>query len=208
MTLRSQTTIVSSEEQSSAPDRTQHPRRWLTLLGAVLAAGFVGLVIQSAHNAAVPVGGAAPTNGMSMAAGFTTSIAVTMNDIDGRSVNLPGRRPGVIVFIKADGACQSCIAASRVAAEAVRRTGGGATLTVLSVDSATTRESFQAFARSIGNPPARYVIDDRSGRLSSLLGATTLAGLVVYDARGHIVARPTANASQVQRALRGAGMPG
>jgi hypothetical protein len=145
---------------------------------------------------------------MSMAAGSTTSIAVTMNDIDGQTVSLPGRRPGVIVFIKADGSCQSCIAASRVAADAVRRAGGHATLTVLSIDSATTREALEGFARSAGDPPARYVIDDRSGRLSSMLGASTLAGLVVYDASGHIVGRPTANAGQVQRALRRAGTPG
>lgn len=208
MTLRSQTTIASSEERSSAPDRTQRPRRSLTLLGVVLAAGFVGLVILSAHNAAVPVGGAGPTNGMSMAAGSTTSIAVTMNDIDGHSVSLPGRRPGVIVFIKADGTCQSCIAASRVAAEAVRRTGGRATLTVLSLDSATSREALEGFAHSAGDPPARYVIDDRSGTLSSMMGASTLAGLVVYDARGHIVGRPAANAGQVRRALRRAGTAG
>ena len=169
-------------------------------MAALLAAGFVSSVILSAHNAAVPVGGTSPSV-MSMTAGAVTSIAITTRDVDGRPISLPGGRAGIIVFIKADGSCQSCIAASRLAADAIERTGGRAALTIVSVDSATSREQIQAFARSAGQPPARYVVDNRSGSLSPMLGASMLAGLVVYDARGRIVGRPDATDAQVQHAL-------
>jgi len=133
-------------------------------------------------------------------------ISVTMRDADGRSLQLPGGRPGVIAFVNAGANCQSCVLAVRAAAQALRRAGGGGALTVISVDPATSREQLKAFARLTAHPTARYAIDDRNGRLTSILGASGLASLEVYDARGRIIARPEAVDAQLTTALGRAGL--
>lgn len=140
-----------------------------------------------------------------MAGGGETQIAITMRDADGRSFRLPGGRPGVLAFVNAASSCQSCVAAVQIAALALRHAGSGG-LTVVSVDPATSRDELKSFARLTGHPTARYVIDDRNGRLTSLLGATGLASLEVYDTRGRIVGRPEAVAAQLTAALKRAGL--
>lgn len=203
----------ASEQPRDQPTRAQAPnvpdpprrhRRWWVLLGAIATAGFVLAVIVSARNSAVPVGASGSSSGISMGTGG--QIAVALRDADGRSFQLPGGRPGVLAFVNAAANCQSCVAAVRAAAQALRRAGGKGALTVVSTDPATSRDELKAFARLTAHPPARYVIDDRNGRLISLLGAVGLASLEVYDARGRIVARPEAVAAQLAPALKRAGL--
>ncbi len=161
---------------------------------------FLVLVVVSTRNAAVPVG-AAGSPGMSMSTGANPMVQLMLRDVNGRSLRLPGNRPGIAVFVNARG-CDPCIAAVRVAARAIRSAHGQAALTVINVDSRTSRDDVAAFARAAGRPAARYVVDDPTGTLASTLGATDLAGMIVYDARGRVVARPSPVLTQLVRALQ------
>lgn len=128
-------------------------------------------------------------------------VQITMRDVDGRPVHLPTGRPGVVVFVEARG-CEQCVAATRAATSAVRRAGGRAALTVVSLASTTTRTDVAAFAESAGRPLARYVVDDRNGSIATMLDASGLAETLVYDSEGDIVARPEPDVPQLARALR------
>jgi len=105
------------------------------------------------------------------------------------------------VFVVAHG-CRPCVDSVRAAARAVLRSGASMDLTVVSVDSATDRRAVAGFARAAGSPSARYVIDDRSGSLASMFGASGLGTTIVYDARGVVVARSPATAGALSRDLR------
>lgn len=183
------------EPRSSAGAR----RRWWAIGGVLVTAAFVAWVVLSARSASVPVGGSMPD----MATG-TGRFAVTMRDVSDRAVRLPGGRPAVVVVSYARD-CASCVGAVRAARDAVRAAADRAQLVVVMADAGTSRGDVGAFARSVGRSPARYVIDDRSGGLASMLGASGLASAVVYDARGRVVARPQASASDIAAALRRAG---
>jgi len=200
---------VFGDETSSAegpPDRGERvPRRraWVAL-GAAVVIGFVVLVVTSTRQAAVPVGASGAMSGMSMPMGASGRLALTMRDVENRALRLPDGRPGIAVFVETGG-CGTCVEAVRAAARAVRRSGETAALIVVSIDSGTSRGAVAAFARAAGQPAARYVLDDRNGSLASMFGASGLGAAVVYDARGGIVARPSATAAGLARALRRAG---
>ncbi len=133
----------------------------------------------------------------------TSRLALTMWDVDDRTVRVPDGRPGIVVFASATN-CGSCVSGTRLARDVIQRVAPQAQLVVVMVDSATGRGDITAFARSVGPSPARYVLDDRNGRLVSMLSASALGGAVVYDALGRIVARLDAGAPQLLAALRGA----
>ena len=129
-------------------------------------------------------------------------MALAMRDVDDRTVRLPDGRPGVVVFASATN-CAACISETRAALNAIRRVASRGQLVVVMVDSATGRGEIAAFARSVGPSPARYVVDDRNGRLVSMLGASDLGGAVVYDTLGRTVARLDSSGSQlIAAALR------
>ena len=113
-------------------------------------------------------------------------VHLQAHDVTGRRVRLPGGRPGAIVFVEARG-CARCVATVRAADRALRRLRSSLALTVVAVDSTTTRADVETFARSAGNPRASYLVDDRNGGLASLVGATALGRAVVYDVRGAVV---------------------
>ena len=177
------------------------PRRTLWAIGAgVTVVVFVAVVVMSTRSASVPVGASAPTSGMSgMAMG--AHPAMTLRDLSNRTVRLPGAHVSVVVFAEAR-ACASCVSAVRAARDAIRQATARVQLVVVFVDSATTREDAEAFARSVGRSPARYVIDDRNGGVASMLGASSLGDVVVYDAGGRVVAHPDASAGAIGAALR------
>ena len=185
-------------EEPQPADATARRSGGWALAGLAVMVAFVASVVLSTESSSVPVGASDSMPGMSMGDG---RLAVTVRDLDDRTVRLPGGRSGVVVFAEARG-CDSCIAAARAARDAVRSTGARAQLIVLMVDAATARGDVAAFARSVGRSPARYVIDDRTGGLSSMVGATGLGGTVVYDADGQIVAHPGPGAYQLAAALR------
>lgn len=134
-----------------------------------------------------------------MSTGRNEPMRVTMRDVDGRPVRLPGGRPGVVVFVTAP-RCEGCIGTVRIAADAARR--ARAAVTVVAVESTTSRSDVATFAKSVRRSAARYVIDDRQGTLATLLGGLGVGGAVVYDARGALVARPEADPAQLRKALR------
>ena len=193
---------MSIAEPSEEPDpppvaagrRTR--RIWGTVI-AVIAVGFVVVVVTSTAQDAVPVG---DMGGMQMQdMGDGSGMQMSMRDVDGRVVRVPDGRPGVAVFIT-PGNCAECVDAVRAAARAVRRARQSAQLLVVSLDAATSRRDIAAFARTAGSPRARYVIDDRDGSLASMFKISTLGGAVVYDARGKIVGHP-ATAAQIGHVL-------
>lgn len=136
-----------------------------------------------------------------MSPGDTGTLNLAMRDVNNRLVRIPDGRPGVAVFVLARG-CRPCVGSVRAAARAVLRSGASMDLTVVSVDSATDRRAVAGFARATGSPSARYVIDDRSGSLTSMFGASELGTKIVYDARGVVVARSPATAGALSRDLR------
>jgi hypothetical protein len=173
--------------------------RWWGMAGAGAVAAFVAAVVLSTGSSSVPVGASDSMDGMSMPMG-NGRLAVTMRDVDGETVRLPGGQPGVVVFADARN-CGLCVAAARAASDALRRTVR-AQLTVVMADSTTSREDVAAFSRGVGRSPARYVVDDRNASLASMFGDMLLGGAIVYDAHGEVVARPDARSDLLTRALR------
>lgn len=166
----------------------------------VATVGFLVALVVATRNAVVPVGGSGVSTGSLRGA----TLRLAMRDVSGRTLRLPGGRPGVVLFVQAQG-CPPCVEAVRSGARAVRSTGGHARLVVIEVDSQTTRGEVAAFARAAGQPPARYVVDDRIGTLAATFGASAFDTAVVYDGHGHVVARPWTTSEQLARALRLAG---
>jgi hypothetical protein len=192
---------VSAPPETSAPRPSDAgPSQWLWGVGALVVLGFIVLVVSSARQAAVPVGVSGGMSGMSMPdARGGAGMRMSMRDIDGRAVRIPDGRPGVVVFVESR-SCAACVGAVRATARALRPERSAVALTVVNVDSATTRGEVTAFARRAGEPRARYVVDDRNGSLASMFGASGLGAAVVYDAGGKVVSRP-ASAAGVARAL-------
>ena len=123
--------------------------------------------------------------GMSM--GSAGAVHLSARDvIDGRRVSLPGGKPGAIVFVEAQG-CSTCVSVVRAANRAMTRLRSPLDLTVIDVDYTATPDDLRAFARSAGNPRARYMVDDRNGGIATMVGATALGRAVIYDARGQVV---------------------
>lgn len=112
-------------------------------------------------------------------------LALTRRDVDGREVRLPGGRPGVVVVANAC-RCDAWRSAVREGRDALTRSVAGAQLIVVMGDAPTTRPDVAAFARSIGSSPARYVIDDRNGSLTSMLREGQLGDALVYDRSGRV----------------------
>lgn len=197
------TTTRDGVDPPPGGEPSRRPRRWGVLTTAVVVVvAFVAVVALSTRSSSVPVGASGSMPGMAMG-GMSTApggdrLAVTMRDLDDRTVRLPGGRPDVVVFAEARG-CDACVAAARAA---VRRTGARAQLIVVMADSATGREDVAVFARAVGRSAAHYVIDDRGGSLATMLGAPGLGRAVVYDARGRILARSDGRARQLVAALR------
>lgn len=176
--------------------------RWWTV--AVLAIGVtIGVaIVRSSMSSSVPVGASGPGSmpGMSMPAqGGGDRLELTMRDVEGRELRLPGGRPSVVVVANA-GRCDTCRNAARAARDGLRRSAA-AQLIVVMADVTTTRPQVAAFARSVGLPAARYVIDDRNGGLSSTIGGQ-LGETIVYDRRGRVVARLEPGSRQLAGALR------
>ena len=194
-----------SEEPDPPPAAAGRRTRtiWGTII-ALIAIGFVVVVVTSTAQDAVPVG---DMGGMQMEGmGSGSGMQMSMRDVDGRVVHVPDGRPGVAVFITL-GNCAECVDAVRAAARAVGRARQSAQLLVVSLDSATSRSDIAAFARTAGSPGARYVIDDRNGSLASMFNVTAVGGAVVYDATGQIVGHP-ASAAQIGQILARARPPG
>ena len=200
---------MSNAEPSDAPDPppVAADRRTRTIWGAVIAViavGFVVLVLTSTGQDAVPVG---DMGGMQMQdMGNGSGMQMSMRDVDGRAVRVPDGRPGVAVFITPAN-CAECADAVRAAARAVGRARQSAQLLVVSLDSATSRRDIAEFTRTAGSPGARYVIDDRNGSLASMFKVTAVGGAVVYDATGQIVGHPV-SAAQIGQILARARPPG
>ena len=193
-------TTGPESEGDAAPAR-RSPWSTIAVIAIVIAVGVA--IVRSAVSSSVPVGasGGGSMPGMSMPQGGGDRLALTMRDGDGREVRLPGGRPGIIVVANA-GRCDACRNAVRAARDAVVSSAVGAQLIVLMGDVATTRAEVAAFARSIGSSPARYVIDDRNGALTSMLGVGQLGDVVVYDRSGRVVARPEPESPRLVSALR------
>jgi len=167
----------------------------------VLAAvAFLLVIVLSAMNSAVPVGGAGMP-GMPMGGGERNRVALELRDVSGRPLRLPGGRPGVVVFADVKNRAQ-CVAGARAAARAAAGAGGGVRAAVILVDATTSRGQADAFARAVGVPGARYVVHDRNSTLVSMLDVEGTQSGLVYDARGRVVAGPPASEPALRAGLR------
>lgn len=140
--------------------------------------------------------------GMAMPMGNGDAMTMTVRDIEGRRLTIPDGRPGIAVFVEPRG-CDPCAGAVRDARDAASR--HGASLIVVGIDAGTSRGAMRRFARAMDAPWAHYVIDDRNGHLASMMDAPGLGGIVVFDRRGQVVARPEPTATALAGALRRAG---
>lgn len=186
-----------TERDAASPRRSP----WPTIAVIALIVAVAVAVGRSAISSSVPVGAAGP--GSSLPRGDADRLALTMRDVDGREVRLPDGRPGVVVVANA-GRCDACRNAVRAARDAVARLAADAQLIVVMGDASTTRPEVAAFARSVGSPPAYFVIDDRNSGLTSMLRVGQLGDAVVYDRGGRVVARPEPGSRQLISALRSA----
>jgi len=181
--------LTPSQGQAGEAHARRPPRsRWWWALAAALAVGFLVILVVTTEQAAVPVGGSAATPGMAMPSSSATRIELTMRDVADRALRIPDGRPGVAVFVQASG-CPNCVQAVRTAARALAQTRPSATLLVIAVDSSTSRSALAAFARSAGEPSARYAVDDRNSTLANVFGASMLGEAVVFGAGGQVVER-------------------
>jgi len=128
-------------------------------------------------------------------------LAISLRDVDGRPVRIPGGRPGVIVFAEAR-RCGSCVSAARTARDAARAIAPRAQVVVVMLKANTSRASVNAFARSVGPGPARYVVDTSSSRVAAMFDVATLGSSVVYDARGRVVADLQPGSREIAASLR------
>jgi len=192
---------AGADERALAQPQTPRHARWRALGGVLVAAAivaFVASVVLSTPSASVPVGASGSMSAMTMG---PNRLAITMRDVSNLEVRLPGGRPGVVIFAAAR-RCDLCVSAVRAARDAVRQHGDRAQLIVVMNDSATSRADIRAFDRSVGQAPARYVIDDRNNGVASMLGASSLGGVLVYDAQGRVVAHPQATSRRIVAALK------
>lgn len=184
-----------SPAPADLPPRSRSRSRLTALITVAVIGAFAIVLVVSAQRAAVPVGSGGGMSGMSMARG--SGMRMTLRDVSGRSVRIPGGRPGAVVFVEVTG-CRDCVRLVRAATRLSRR--GGGQVVVLAIDSGSTRAQLQAFARAAGRPPARYVVDDRNGSVASMFDAQSIGSAVVYDERGRVVGRPS-SVAELRRAL-------
>ena len=193
-----------SEGTGELPVRRRRRSQWWWALGAAATIGFLVMLILTTERAAVPVGGSAATPGMAMAGSSANRLDLTMRDAAGRSLQIPDGHPGLAVFVQTSG-CRSCVQAVRTAARALAQTRPVGVLVVIAVDASTSRSALAAFARSAGEPAARYVVDDRTSTLANVFGASALGEVVAYNKMGQIVERTgTPISSELARAPTGA----
>lgn len=191
---------LEDEGLEASSDGGQSRTRWPAIGGFLVAVAivtFVMSVVRSTPSASVPVGASDAMPGMAMKA---KRLSLTMRDIADRPVRIPGRGASIVVAAEAR-QCRPCVTAVRQARDAVRQARPRAQLIVVMLDASTGRGDVEAFAQSIGSGPMRYVIDDRAGALASMLGVSSLADAVVYDARGRAVAHPSPVVREMAAAL-------
>lgn len=164
----------------------------ITIAGVVVAA-FVGLVVVSAtrstsknaNGAGAGAVSAAPTGG----AGVGGRVApLRLENIAGGAVSLPKPgRPGALFFSVSG--CTACIPSAQALGTLIKsRLGSRADAVYISMDPQDSPQFMRERRASIGDPPYPFAID-RSGELVTQYRVQQLGTVVIYDARGRIVAR-------------------
>lgn len=196
---------LASGANRAAP-LTPAQKRNRTLATVLLIVGLVGGLAFSTVRQTTPAGGGASTmGGMNMVGSNAGMVGVTLRDIDGRKLVLPGETPGVVMFMARRG-CPACVTIARGLARAATDVKPRLSLTLVGVDAIETREDFRAFDRAAGGLDARYALDDRSGSVAGQFGAREAGTVVVYDRSGMIRERVPpgpGQAAAVERAVHG-----
>lgn len=158
---------------------TQRRRRLVaTVLG--LGALVTGLVITTAGEG-VP-SGATSMSGMDMGQGINGQD-ITLQDIDGRSLTLPGGKAGAVMFMATRG-CGGCIETARALDAAARALDPPLPVTVISVDTEETKGDFERFDQEAGGLDVRYALDDASGSIANHFGVRELNTVLAYSDQG------------------------
>lgn len=167
-----------------ATKRRSAGRAVATVIGVAAVVAFVVAVVGSASRSSVPAGSSTMGGMGGMPMTQAGVIDFTARDVDGRPIALPGGRPGAIVVMQSGG-CTPCLEAMRRLAAAARRVpAAGVSLTALSLQADDDRASLRRVAAAAGDPPMRYLVDDRNGMLAGMLDVSRLGAIIVYDARG------------------------
>lgn len=177
--------------------RQRRLRRLGLLAGFALLAG--GLAVSTMRQT-VPAGGSEAMSGMKMSPGMD-HVGVTFRDLRGTTVDLPGGRPGAVLFMATDG-CPFCIDAARKLAADLEEAGPQFQLTLVSLDTEESRGDFERFDRAAGGLDAHYALDDASASISSLFDVRRPGVAVVYDRDGMVLRRIDASTPSADRKLK------
>lgn len=113
---------------------------------------------------------------------------LSVTDVEGARVTVPGAKPGVLIFTASY--CTPCIQLTPPLAEIVRTMDGRVDVLTLSVDPSDTSEAMQsAYAPVIGDTPGWRIATDPSGEAAPAFQITSLGTEIVYDEDGRQVFR-------------------
>jgi cytochrome oxidase Cu insertion factor (SCO1/SenC/PrrC family) len=176
----------------AGPGRGARPARrmsWLTIgLAGTVAAALVALVVVSATRSTSKSApsGTAPAN-VATSGGSGRVAPLTLTTIEGRSVSVPGPRPGALFFSVSG--CTSCIPSAQ-ALSTLMKTGLGSRVSAvfISMEPQDSPQAMRLLRDTIGDPPYPFAIDT-TGTLASQYRIQALGTVVLYDARGRIVDR-------------------
>lgn len=177
-----------AREENRPDPLTREQKRMRTLVAVLLVGGLVAGLAFSTARQTTPSGGASSMGGMAMGGNQADMVGVTLRDIEGRELALPGGTPGAVMFMARRG-CPACVEEAKSLTRAAADVSPAPSITLVGTDPVETRSDFRAFDRAAGGLEVRYALDDRSGSVAQQFGAGGAGTIVVYDGSGMILKR-------------------
>lgn len=134
-------------------------------------------------------------SGMDMSAG-ADHIGISLEDVDGTPLALPGGIPGAVLFMSSDG-CPGCLGSAKALAAAAE--GTTSQVTLVSTNPDETRADLLAFDAAAGGLDVRYAVDDPSRSIAQQFDVRETGTIVVYDRSGMIVKRISPGRRQIRQ---------
>ena len=171
---------------SPARQAQRRPARRRRLAGLVLAAAAVAL-LGGCCGCGLPTQASQGGNGADDATVTPTpQAALTVRALDGRPIQIPGRRPTVLYFFSAG--CRQCVSGARSLVQARKQTGPAATFLTVDLDPTETPAVIRQFAAVAGDPDLPAA-SDRDAALGRRYQVAALGTLIVIDPAGAVTYR-------------------